>query len=349
MASGGGENNLNKRSAVFSDTSLLLKALCCLVIICHHYALRVDGGPLNTLLRIGGGTYALSVFLLLSGYGITRSEMAKPTLPWQYVRKRLWKLLCPYLIVTLVTLVAYWFAGGNGNAAELSAARVNTAFVDIGQHRGGLADMIGYVVGAKSLDGAMWFVGVTLWSYVAFLAAKVFVSRVCGKTVEDGRGIVISIYVTLILCFALVTYILHFPAHYYRNLWALVLGIWLALYEKDVMAKSLCWRMVAFMLVNAGVYGWLMLTRSGDMVYLVFANVGFLSILAGNAIFSRRQIKPGSGVAFLAAVSYLIYLVHGKVLVLEWWFVGYESATLAVVASVLLAYLFSRIVKYVLR
>ena len=346
---GGGENNLNRCSVVFSETSLTLKALCCLVIICHHYALRVEGGPLNTLLRIGGGTYALSVFLLLSAYGIARSEVSRPTRPRQYARKRLWKLLCPYLLVTFVTLAAYWLAGGKGDAAELQAARVNPAFVEIGQHRATLADMVGYVVGLKSLDGAMWFVGVTLWSYVAFLVAKVFVSQVLGKTVEGGRGPVLAVYVLLVLCFALLTYWLRFPAHYYRNLWALALGMWLALYERDILAKPFCWRLAAFVLVNAGVFCWLKLTQSGDWVYLAFANAGFLSVLACNAMFRRWRLKPGSSVAFLSAVSYLIYLVHGKVLVLEWWFVGYDSAILVVVASVLLACLFSRIVKYVLR
>lgn len=75
------EDSCQKKSSILIgiQTSTLLKAFCCILIICHHYALRTDGGIIRRITAMGGGTFALVVFLLLSSYGIAESEKRKPT------------------------------------------------------------------------------------------------------------------------------------------------------------------------------------------------------------------------------------------------------------------------------
>ncbi len=36
------------------QTSTLLKAFCCILIVCHHYALRTDGGIIRRIVAMGG-------------------------------------------------------------------------------------------------------------------------------------------------------------------------------------------------------------------------------------------------------------------------------------------------------
>lgn len=106
----GGDSN---KCIVYPDASSLLKALCCLVIVCHHFALRTTGGFANTILEIGGGSYALVIFLFLSSYGIAKSEIKHPTTIVVYAKKRIWKLMFPYIIITVIAIGIYFLVGAS--------------------------------------------------------------------------------------------------------------------------------------------------------------------------------------------------------------------------------------------
>lgn len=47
--------SVNQIGRIFPDTSRTLKALCCILIIIEHYALRVDEGVFGKIMIIGGG------------------------------------------------------------------------------------------------------------------------------------------------------------------------------------------------------------------------------------------------------------------------------------------------------
>lgn len=46
--------SVNQIGRIFPDTSRTLKALCCILIIIEHYALRVDEGVFGKIMIIGG-------------------------------------------------------------------------------------------------------------------------------------------------------------------------------------------------------------------------------------------------------------------------------------------------------
>ena len=41
----------------------------------------------------------------------------------------------------------------------------------------------------------------------------------------------------------------------------------------------------------------------------------------------------------------MVYLIHIKVLTIEWWYIGYKSLLLPLVVIVVLSYLFSKILR----
>ena len=161
-------NKVYNSNLINPQTSTLLKAFCCILIVCHHYALRTDGGITRRIVAMGGGTFALVIFLLLSSYGIVESEKRKPTDLKQYLFKRCVKLVKPYFLVTVIAMIAYWFIGAYASLDALLQNRVSQAFVEIGQRRLTISDGVSYLFGLKTFDGAIWFVGVTLYSYLAF-------------------------------------------------------------------------------------------------------------------------------------------------------------------------------------
>ncbi len=339
-------NKVYNSNLINPQTSTLLKAFCCILIVCHHYALRTDGRIIRRIVAMGGGTFALVVFLLLSSYGIAESEKRKPTDLKQYLFKRCGKLVKPYLLITVIAMIAYWFIGAYASSDELLQNRVSQAFVEIGQHRLTVPDGVSYMVGLKTFDGAMWFVGVTLYSYLAFgLSKTICLKRFGGGKIEDAKCSLTLLYSTLLVLFAVVTYSMGFPAHYYRNLWALVLGLWLSLYGKSIVRCSFKCSVLAAIALNVLVYIWLRITHSGDFIYLFFANVALVSLWLSNRLFLSFSLRKGNFITMLSGISYMVYLIHIKVLTIEWWYIGYKTLLLPLAVIVLLSYLFSKILR----
>ena len=140
-----------------------------------------------------------------------------------------------------------------------------------------------------------------------------------------------------------------FPAHYYRNLWVLVLGLWVALYENEILKKSLENKMGPYFIVNVLMILWVFITSSGDKYYVIFVNLGFFSILLSNELFKKFSLKRNSMILYLAGISYYIYLIHDKVLTITWWYFGYISSILIVIVCLILSIITNRFVNYVLR
>lgn len=151
------------------DTSVTLKAVCCIIIILHHYGLRNSSNFLSNILATGGGSYTLPIFLCLSSYGIAISELKTSTGTKTFFSKRISKIIIPYIIVMLLTIISYWIIEAKPSYGEMIDNRINTSFAYIGSHKISWVDVIEYLLGIKSLCGSMWFVGVTMYSYFTFL------------------------------------------------------------------------------------------------------------------------------------------------------------------------------------
>lgn len=324
---------------ILQDTSKLLKALCCIIIVVHHDALRMEGGGICKLLGMGGGTFSLTIFLLLSSYGITKSEMAKPTTYRQYLSKRVVKLLVPYFIVTIGAIALYWFIGANASEAALEKARINASFVELGQHRSSFGDIMSYLFGIKMFCFPMWFVGVTLYSYMVFMFIKRFLNH---------RILMLTLYACSLLIFTKATYLFGFPICTRLNLWSLFVGMCLALYEKELRAHGTIWKVGCYLLANLFVVLWTRYTHIIDPIYMAFANLAVISIFLFNEMFKRVSLIKGSLISGLSLISYEIYLVHTHILTIEWWYFGLISVVLSLCAIVMFAIMVKRITPHLM-
>ena len=70
---------------------------------------------------------------MLSSYGIAESEKRKPTDFKQFLFKRCRKIVVPYLVITIVAIIVYWFIGAYASTDVLFKNRVSQAFVELGQ------------------------------------------------------------------------------------------------------------------------------------------------------------------------------------------------------------------------
>lgn len=329
----GKKGNAQSECLFSPDASHLMKAMCCIIIILHHWAFRVHSPWTENILSSIAGGYSLSVFFMLSTYGIAKSEMKHPLKIINYTKHRIWKILKPYLIVALLMLVTYWLIGATYPIGDLAQYRVSKFFVLIGQHQLEMSDYLKLIVNGKELSFHFWFVEVTIISYIYFFIAK-SAFNVC-----KHRMMMLTTYTVLLLstAIALMLMVKSFPyLTFVRNVPMMTLGLLLALFEKDIMLKRsrlvICY--VVFNIMTA-VYTFML---EHSFTYVIYTNYAILSVWIFSIVLHNFELKKSSPIMLLSALSYVIYLVHASVLTVEWWYIGFRSALVAVVCSIGLAY-----------
>lgn len=135
--------------------SNLIKCIACIVIALHHYSQwGIDkgfvSGPIYSVLRSVGGDLSVTLFFLLSGYGLMASETKKHLGFVEFLKKRLWRLLKPFWIANIIFVILYWIFSTSNIATSSLLNAILSCF------------------GFVAFDGTMWFVRVLILLYVCF-------------------------------------------------------------------------------------------------------------------------------------------------------------------------------------
>ena len=318
---------------ISQDTSQMLKAVCCIIIVLHHFALRRQDITALKPISIGGGNFALPIFFILSAYGITKSELHKPINKFaSFLKRRMLKLLKPLWIINFITIIVYLLIGANGYSPEvLKQARVNPLFCEIGSHILPVWEYLLLLVGIHEIDGVVWFVEVTLYSYLAFYISK-SVFPICGK-----RMAFVSLYTVFIILFGIMAFKMELPAHYYRNLWSLIVGLILADYEKDFIHRIKLQYMLLCIIVIFLVIQCVLLH---EYIYFPPAITAVVVIWGCGRFMKNRRILPASPIFKLAIMSYVVYLIHVKILNIEWHYIGFVSVLIPLIMILAIAYIY---------
>lgn len=328
-------------SIISSDVSHILKAIACIVIVMHHFALRrpdCENLLLNTF-RMGGGTWSLVIFLLLSAYGITKSELKKPRELTSYFKHRILKLLIPFWVCVVFYLVLYsLFSPEVHDANVIKSARLGSTFIAIGNGDFHWFDYLLCFTGIKSVSAGFWFVLVTLYAYLLFFVVKTLCK------LENRRKSLIF-YVLGISVFGIITYVAGWSGHYYRNLWSLVLGFAFALYEKELF-KNKKIMLLLWIFLNVYFLAYIKLLHDVGYIYPLYANIALITIVLFQLFITRNfhLRKKGNLIISLSGLSYCIYLIHGCILSLQWSFTGYISLIMVVFVVILFSILLNKII-----
>lgn len=320
-------------SLISKETSSFFKALCCVVIVLHHFALRCENGWLVTrFFAIGGGSFSLPIFFILSSYGITKSELKNGTNLTSFIKKRFLKILIPFWIINFITVLTYGLISPKDLLLEeLAVHRINPNFVLAGS--ASIVEKVKMCIGLVEIDGAMWFVYVILISYAAFFISKSIFS------IKKTPKKFLSLYTLIIILSGVCFYVLDFPAHYWRNLWSLVLGCVLVSYDLTQNKKN-----YLLILIMANCYFLIYMAFTHDIFYVFFANVALILLLVANIMF-KKGVKYNKAIVALSASSYWVYLIHIKVLTLEWFVWGYNDVILPLIAIIAISIFFSKTIK----
>lgn len=280
-----------------------------------------------------GGNFALPIFFMLSAYGIAKSELHKPINQFTaFLKKRMLKLLKPLWIINVFTIVAYYLIGASGYAPEiLKQARVNPIFCEIGSHALSVWEYLLLIIGIHQIDGVVWFVEVTLYSYLAFYISKRLFP------INRRASAFLSLYTLFIIIFGIMAWKVNLPAHYYRNLWSLVAGMVLAVYEKEFVCNK---KYLYLFLCFVALYLAAQCFALREYLYFPPAIIAVAVIFACDRLMANRYIISGSAISKLAAMSYAVYLIHTKILHTEWHYVGFVSVLLPLIVVLAFAYIY---------
>lgn len=296
----------------------LVKFLCCIGIFLHHFYLH---SPYVQFL----GPTACVIFFFLSAYGISFSLERHPIGLLSFLKKRLFKIYLPLLLVNVffVFLTGYLCVGHFG----IPIFNVFGDKIDFVQDAT-ILEVLSYVIGLQKIDGVTWFLDVLFVSYIV-----IWIAHQC-KNKSVRTIVVFAVYLIYVAIVAQIT-----PPIQYGRIFdpiGVVCGVLFAGNNK----------LLPVIRENAGRYSVLVIFA---LIFILGIGLGALPDLPGRytklilliiAVFSivvvtccskSNQNKYKSFCTWLGGISYFVYLIHVKIANIVFLLCGEQSLLLSVI------------------
>jgi peptidoglycan/LPS O-acetylase OafA/YrhL len=144
--------SITKKGTIFLDifqTEQLKGVAILLVIIGHLWVHVICPGDVPVL-----GGYAVSLFLILSGFGLTLSVKNKPLILANFIRKKILKIMVPYWIITVTIIFLDYML------LHKTYSFSSILFTLFGMN---------FTKNLMSMDYSRWYISLLLINYAAFI------------------------------------------------------------------------------------------------------------------------------------------------------------------------------------
>ena len=290
------------------STTDCLKGLCVLVVVLHHVSLLM---PTTTLYCFG--YLAVTIFLFLSGYGLTVSYLNKNDYLDNFFSRRLTRIYIPFVVLNVIGI------GLTSLNTKLSAT-----------------DMIFYFLGIKLIDGTLWFIQTIIIFYIMFYIAFKFMSRNIA-----AHFLVLVSFIYLIVC-----YKIGLGIWVYNTAFCFPLGVYIALYYKKFVKLIKNNYILAFLLSGTC---FAITFIFGNFIYsdfqTIFSLISSVCLVFFVLVFLLKVQIASKLLRVIGNISCEIYLIHMKVLVVYFSMVklsGSYSIYIYLSLLILLAYLLNK-------
>ncbi|AAK79370.1 MULTISPECIES: acyltransferase family protein [Clostridium] len=292
-----------------------IKGLSILVIILHHISLRMQ--PVGFMgIYTCLGHLAVSMFLFFSGYGLMVSKLKKKNYFKGFFSKRLSKVYLPFVIINAITII-------------LTSLIFGTKF--------NLKDIIFYLSGLSLIDSTQWFVIAILVFYLCFY--------VCFKFLSTNLAQHILLFLTFVYFFAMI--FMGFREWWYNTAFCFPLGVYAAI-NYDALTKFLEKHYVKTLIIALIAFTFFfflahMLPSAIMPLYQTIASIIFVYLVLLFLFKFRLSSKP---LLFLGNIAYEIYLVHMKILVAFFSFIGARGSYIVylyLILVIIVAFCFNKL------
>lgn len=255
------------------ETGKNLRGLFALVVLFHHLAQRVNAGSLFLGFRLMGFV-SVAVYFFLSGYGLQISHMNSPQYRKTFLRKRLWKLLLPYALVTFL----YW----------LENLRCGVVY--------SLVDVFGQILKGDPIAMFSWYIVCIALFYLAYW----LLMHLCK---ENYKWMVAGACLWTVGYVALCIH-LGFGQWWYNTPHLLVAGMLWAIYEKKILLFLKNHYALCVAILVAG----LPLAAIGGRVPEMLTALCFALLVV---VLSGKLRLQSAIFEFFGEISLELYLLHG--------------------------------------
>lgn len=305
----------NKPLAIDLDMSFILKGVACIFILTGHYVKYTNQilvhGDISKLVYYTTANIGLTWFMFFSGYGLSlKNKVGK-----EVFFNRLKKVWLPLLYICCIATILYALLPNRFSLTEIELYKISPFINEIKE--------LDFIAIIKSLFGWLdWYVYCIMIFYSIYYLATY---------ISDKFKISTTILLSLFFAVYFIWAYLYFgkeDAHWYRYIWAFLLGHIIAVQSKISKSQALI-SLLPFVL--------LILLESKFMI-LSYA-VAILSLYIISKLGNLYTIRKNTPLLLLGGLSYYIYLSHLRI--------GWQIVVYTDFMNLLVFALISIIVSYV--
>lgn len=272
-----------------------IKLLSAILICLHHYSQYVcELGTTNVIykaLSTQGGYLGVAIFFFLSGFGMMESETKRHLRPFQFLKKRLTKIYLPAVLITALWLPTLDFASKSG--------------INIAALGGGNSHIIKRLLFSFA-DPAMWYIRATLILYCLF-----YIFALLKRKNIKVALVCLSIFAVISTVFIYLTF-----ANYAAiSIPIFFIGVFASIYKEKHL--GICNVVSVAALIVSILEAIALFAMHSPYAFIAHAVFNYIAIALLIEIFTIKNIRWRVP-AFIGAISFDIYLVHNKVLMLLW-------------------------------
>lgn len=264
------------------------------------------------------GYVAVSIFFFLSGYGLIYGLNNKNKYLDGFMKKRLTKILIPYISINFLYIVFYIFI----EKKNLNIFQIIMSFIDL------------------SLNKIAWYIIIILFCYILFY--------IIFKSFKKKYALII--YSGIMFIYMILAYVLHLGIWWYISIPTIVLGVFwgefkniidkfIIKYNKFILIMLLITFLIVFSMlyifnINEGLIK--------AILVLVSELVGTMLVLS---IMTRIKVKNKNGIfKHIGEVSLEFYLIHPLIIRLV--HILTKNEIIAIPVIIICTYIIARLLNY---
>lgn len=296
-----------------------IKGFFALVVLCHHLIQRIGDASSSLGLR-NFGYLSVAVFFFFNGFGLMYKLHSDKKYLDNFFKKRILKIVCPFLIVYALYIIIEIFEGKNYTCIDIVKSFVNGC----------------------PIAGYLWYVIFVILFYIIFyMLAKQF-----GKNDVWLLGFVtVFLVVWCVFCSWR-----RFAPHWFISCFAILLGMIWETYKNRIenIFKKFYVSFVGlfFVLFCTCHCGYTLMAHAREGYLLAMLATLFFTVVV--LLFNMRFQNQGKCLQFVGNISFELYMLHGLFIIL---FRGnhiyisndFIYAVLVIICSILSAFLMNLI------
>lgn len=262
---------------LYKDTTNNLKGLAVIIVVFHHISLYLTEGSIFTFIFRNAGFLAVSIFLFMSGYGLTVQKIKKENYLKGFIFNKIIKLYLIFFISNItVTIINNLFLQTSYNIKDIISSSMRMNF---------------------SNGRELWFVAIILFCYLSFY--------ICFKFFDYKKGLILICLTPLM--YICICKILGKGTWWYNTAFCFAIGVLVATYKEKIfnIFKNRTGIYISLSIIIFMISMYFYIKGIATLQYII----PFIFIIIICSILIKFELNS-KFLNFINKISFEMYLVH---------------------------------------